>query len=638
MTHDTFAEASATLNRHSEALRAPQRAPIERAPRVAIVHDWLVTYAGAERVLEQMLACFPQADVFSLVDFVEDRKFLHGKRATTSFIQRLPLARKKYRAYLPLMPIAIEQLDLSAYDLVISSSHAVAKGVLTGPDQVHISYVHSPIRYAWDLQHQYLEQSNLTRGLRSIMARAVLHYIRNWDTRTSNAVDHFVANSQFIARRIKKVYHRDSRVIFPPVDVQSFLVGEDKEDFYLTASRMVPYKKIDLIVEAFSRMPGKRLVVIGDGPEMRAIRAKAGPNIEILGYQPFSVLHDHMRRAKAFVFAAEEDFGIAPVEAQACGTPVIAFGKGGVLETVRELGDPHPTGIFFREQSVPSIVAAVREFEQNAQRFSPHDCRLNAERFSIATFRERFMAFVEQVMPGATRQADDASSTGNASGASSGSMPGSVRVLALDQSGGLDEAELSLLNVASHLRESVEVVLFDDGPFRLALEDAGVAVDVLDAPVLYGETGRKRRPKSRTLSGIVSLVRETVKRARHVDVIYANTPRTMLVGALAGMVVRRPVVWHLRQSVGADPLGRAQRLALKWCARVALDRAIADSAASKHAFEAFTKSPRLRIDVVDEDERGQRGAGPAKSQPCAPRKQIESVSAILAQAAMRGAR
>jgi hypothetical protein len=638
MTHDTFAEASATLDRHSEAFRAPQRAPIERAPRVAIVHDWLVTYAGAERVLEQMLACFPQADVFSLVDFVEDRKFLHGKRATTSFIQRLPLARKKYRAYLPLMPIAIEQLDLSAYDLVISSSHAVAKGVLTGPDQVHISYVHSPIRYAWDLQHQYLEQSNLTRGLRSIMARAVLHYIRNWDTRTSNAVDHFVANSQFIARRIKKVYHRDSRVIFPPVDVQSFLVGEDKEDFYLTASRMVPYKKIDLIVEAFSRMPGKRLVVIGDGPEMKAIRAKAGPNIEILGYQPFSVLHEHMRRAKAFVFAAEEDFGIAPVEAQACGTPVIAFGKGGVLETVRELGDAHPTGIFFREQSVPSIVAAVREFEQNAHRFSPHDCRLNAERFSIATFRERFMAFVEQVMPGATRHVDDASSTGDSSGVSSASMPGSVRVLALDQSGGLDEAEVSLLKVASHLRESVEVVLFDDGPFRLALEDAGVAVDVLDAPVLYGETGRKRRPKSRTLSGIVSLVRETVKRARHVDVIYANTPRTMLVGALAGMVVRRPVVWHLRQSVGADPLGRAQRLALKWCARVALDCAIADSAASKHAFEAFTKSPRLRIDVVDEDQRGQRGAEPAKSQPCAPRKQIESVSAILAQAAMRGAR
>ncbi|PMS19773.1 glycosyl transferase family 1 [Trinickia dabaoshanensis] len=638
MSHHTFADASVTLDRHSEASKAPQPAPIARAPRVAIVHDWLVTYAGAERVLEQMIACFPQADVFSLVDFVEDRKFLHGKRATTSFIQRLPLARKKYRAYLPLMPIAIEQLDLSAYDLVISSSHAVAKGVLTGPDQVHISYVHSPIRYAWDLQHQYLEQSNLTRGLRSAMARAVLHYIRNWDTRTSNAVDHFVANSQFIARRIRKVYHRDSRVIFPPVDVQSFLVREDKEDFYLTASRMVPYKKIDLIVEAFSRMPGKRLVVIGDGPEMKAIRAKAGPNIEILGYQPFAALHDHMRRAKAFVFAAEEDFGIAPVEAQACGTPVIAYGKGGALETVRELGDAHPTGIFFREQSVPSIVAAVREFEGNAGRFSALDCRLNAERFSIATFRERFMAFVEQVMPGATSPIEDTPSASGTGGTSPVSTAGSVRVLALDQSGGLDEAEVSLLDVASHMKESVEVVLFDDGPFRLALEEAGVAVDVLDAPVLNGASERKRPPKARTLSGIASLVRETVKRARHVDVIYANTPRTMLVGALAGMVARRPVVWHLRQSVGADPLGRAQRLALKWCARVALDRAIADSAASKHAFEAFTKAPRLRIDVVDEEPRAVRGAEAAKSQAGSPRKRIESVSAILAQAAMRGAR
>src|SRR5581483_1133942 len=332
---------------------------------------------------------------------------------------------------------------------------------------------------------------------------------------------------------------------FPPVDVQSFIVGEEKEDFYLTASRMVPYKKIDLIVEAFSRMPGRRLVVIGDGPEMKAIRAKAGPNVEILGYQPFAVLHDHMRRAKAFVFAAEEDFGIAPVEAQACGTPVIAFGKGGVLETVRALGQPHPTGVFFREQNVPSIVGAVREFEQNAHRFSALDCRMNAERFSISTFRERFMAFVEQVMPGATQRGDGVPASGGDGGGSPTPMPGAVRVLALDQSGGLDDAELSLLNVASHLRESVEVVLFDDGPFRLALEEAGVAVDVLDAPALYGLTGRKGPPKSRTLSGLVSLVRETVKRARHVDVIYANTPRTMLVGALAGMVVRRPVVWHL---------------------------------------------------------------------------------------------
>ncbi|MCA3826671.1 MAG: glycosyltransferase, partial [Burkholderia sp.] len=239
----------AALRRPVPAERAGARQP-SRALRVAIVHDWLVTYAGAERVLEQIVACFPDADLFSLVDFLDDRAFVRGKPVTTSFIQKLPFARTKYRSYLPLMPLAIEQLDVSEYDLVISSSHAVAKGVLTGPDQVHISYVHSPIRYAWDLQHQYLEQSNLTHGPKSLLARMILHYIRNWDTRTANAVDGFVANSAFIARRIKKVYHRDAAVIFPPVDVDAFSLNAEKEDFYLTASRMVPYKKIDLLVEA----------------------------------------------------------------------------------------------------------------------------------------------------------------------------------------------------------------------------------------------------------------------------------------------------------------------------------------------------------------------------------------------------
>jgi hypothetical protein len=183
----------------------------DKTVRIAIVHDWLVTYAGAEKVLEQIVACFPDADLFSLVDFLDDRSFLRGKPVTTSFIQKLPLARTRYRAYLPLMPLAIEQLDVSAYDVVISSSHAVAKGILTGPDQVHISYVHSPIRYAWDLQHQYLQQSKLTAGPKSAMARLILHYIRNWDIRTSNSVDGFVANSDFIARRIRKVYQRGRR-------------------------------------------------------------------------------------------------------------------------------------------------------------------------------------------------------------------------------------------------------------------------------------------------------------------------------------------------------------------------------------------------------------------------------------------
>ncbi|WP_446924527.1 glycosyltransferase, partial [Klebsiella pneumoniae] len=237
-----------------------------------------------------------------------------------------PSSKKKYQKYLPLMPLAIEQLDVSSHDVILSSSHAVAKGILTGPDQLHISYVHSPIRYAWDLQHQYLREANLSNGIKGFLAKWILHNIRVWDNRTANGVDHFVANSKFISRRIKKVYGRDAEVIYPPVDVDRFLLNENKDDYYFTASRLVPYKRIDLIVEAFSHMPNKKLVVIGDGSEMNKIKSKATKNIEILGYQENSVMQEHMRKAKAFVFAAEEDFGITPVEAQACGTPVIAFG------------------------------------------------------------------------------------------------------------------------------------------------------------------------------------------------------------------------------------------------------------------------------------------------------------------------
>lgn len=248
------------------------------------------------------------------------------------------------------MPLAIEQLDVSSHDVVISSSHAVAKGVLTGPDQLHISYVHSPIRYAWDLQHQYLREAALDSGIKGILAKYILHKMRVWDSRTSNGVDHFIANSHFISRRIKKVYGREADVIYPPVDINRFPLFEEKEDFYLTASRLVPYKRIDLIVEAFSNMPDKKLVVIGDGSEMSKIKAKAKSNIEIMGYQSSNVMLDYMQKAKAFVFAAEEDFGITPVEAQACGTPVIAFGKGGSLETIRPLGVLNPTGIFLNSK------------------------------------------------------------------------------------------------------------------------------------------------------------------------------------------------------------------------------------------------------------------------------------------------
>ena len=369
--------------------------------RVAVVHEWLVTAAGSELVLEQILQCYPQADLFCVVDFLDDqhRHMTLGKRAQTTFIQRLPGARRHYRSYLPLMPLAIEQLDLSGYDLVISSSHAVAKGVLTGPDQVHVSYVHSPIRYAWDLQHQYLNESGMARGLKGAVARVLLSYLRMWDSRTSNGVDAFIANSHFIARRIHKTYRRDARVIYPPVALEPMPANARRDEFFVTASRMVPYKRIELIVEAFTAMPQHKLVVIGDGPDMPKVRAKAGPNVQILGFQPRDVLLDHLSRARAFVFAAEEDFGIAPVEAQAMGTPVIAYGKGGALESVVPVGTGRPaTGLFFAEQSVPDIVDAVGRFVADAARFTPRACRDNAELFSAERFKREFMAEVNRAL------------------------------------------------------------------------------------------------------------------------------------------------------------------------------------------------------------------------------------------------
>lgn len=360
--------------------------------KIAIVHDWLVTYAGAERVLEQMLLLYPDADLYSLIDFLPDteRQFLRGKPVRTSFLQRIPGMRRGYRRFLPLMPLAVEQFDLSSYDLVVSSSYAVAKGVLTGPDQLHICMCYSPMRYAWDLQHQYLRETGLDRGLRSVFARALLHYMRNWDARTGNGVDEFIAISAFVARRIRKIYRREAAVIYPPVDVREFTPGQSKDGSYVTASRLVPYKRIDLLVEAFSGLPDRSLVVIGDGPELRRIRSKAGSNVTLLGAQPPPVLREHLQRARAFVFAAEEDFGIAPLEAQACGTPVIAFGKGGSLETIRGLEHPQPTGVFFDEQTVPAVQHAVQLFEREQHRISPAACRENALRFESDRFRREF--------------------------------------------------------------------------------------------------------------------------------------------------------------------------------------------------------------------------------------------------------
>lgn len=366
--------------------------------KIAIVCDWLITHAGAERVLAEILQCFPSADVFAVVDFVppEKRDFLLNKPVKTTFIQHLLFAKKYYRHYLPLMPLAIEQLDVSTYDVIISSSHAVAKGVITAAHQLHISYIHSPMRYAWDLQHQYLKDAGLEKGIKSFLVKYMLHKMRLWDLRTANNVDYFIANSHFIARRIWKTYRRDAEVIYPAVDTQIFTPSAQKENFYLAASRLVSYKKMDVIVESFSAMPDKKLIVIGDGPDFAKIKAKAKDNITFLGFQPIAQLIHYLQQAKAFIFAAEEDFGLLPVEAQACGTPVIAFAKGGALETVRGLDTDHPTGIFFHEQTTAAIQEAIAVFEENETVFKPEFFQKNVARFSQTEFREQFKNFVLQ--------------------------------------------------------------------------------------------------------------------------------------------------------------------------------------------------------------------------------------------------
>ncbi len=363
--------------------------------KVAIVHEWFVDYSGSERLVEQMLNLFPQADLFAQVEYLAEnlRGFIKNKKVTTSFIQKLPFARKHYRQYLPLMPLAVEQFDLSEYDLVLSNNHAVSKGVITGPDQLHICMCCSPIRYAWDLTHQYLRESGLTGGIKGWLAKIILHRMRMWDFRTSNGVDRFIAISNFIARRIEKVYRRQSEIIYPPVDVESFALNRHKDDYYLAASRMVPYKGIRQIVEAFASLPDKKLIVIGDGPEFNKIKSIATENVTLLGFQPTTILRKYMQKARAYIFAAEEDFGIMPVEAQACGTPVIAYGKGGALETVIE----NKTGIFFDRQTPETITQAIDRFEK-LPHFNPETIRANANRFSIERFQRELKSFVEEAL------------------------------------------------------------------------------------------------------------------------------------------------------------------------------------------------------------------------------------------------
>jgi glycosyltransferase involved in cell wall biosynthesis len=367
--------------------------------KYALVHEWLTPKAtgGSELVVREILKHI-DADLYSLIDFesVNPQSYLFKKEITTTFLQKFPQARNGVQKYLPLLPLAIEQLDLGDYDVILSSSHAVAKGVLTNSHQLHICYCHTPMRYAWDLTFDYLKGDRKGRGVRGIIARYVLHRLRQWDVISANRVDYFIANSQHTAKRIWRCYRRPAKVIYPPVDLKKFDFQPEKEDFYLTISRLVSYKQICLIVRAFNRLQ-KPLVIIGEGPQLEEIRQLAQPNVKVLGWQPQEIVQKYMTKAKAFVYAACEDFGIALVEAQACGTPVIAYGKGGALETVKDIRqDPkNGTGLFFNVQQPESLIEAVKTFEQLQNKIDPESCRLQAISFEPTVFQQSYLKCIE---------------------------------------------------------------------------------------------------------------------------------------------------------------------------------------------------------------------------------------------------
>lgn len=362
--------------------------------RVALVHDWFPAYRGGERVVSSLLGLFPEADVFTLFDFLSQAdhdEYFGGKKFTVSAMNRWPLARRYYRHLFFLCPFFMEQFNVVEHDGVISSSAAFARGVLTRPDQPHLCYIHSPIRYAWDQQFEYLEQAGLGFGPKGLLFRWFLHRARMWDVRTAYGPDLMVTNSTYVRERVRRIYGRDAEVIFPPVDVENLPFYEHKDDYYVVASFLVPYKRIDLIVRAFNAMPNRRLMILGDGQQERELKAMAGPNISFAGHLPRAAFLDAIAKAKAFVFAGCEDFGIVLAEAQACGTPLIAFGRGGARDIVRTGEDcDNPTGLLFDRQTPETIMEAVEAFEANANRIAPQACRDSAMRFSEARFHREF--------------------------------------------------------------------------------------------------------------------------------------------------------------------------------------------------------------------------------------------------------
>ena len=366
----------------------------------ALVHEWLTPKAtgGSELVVKEILQ-FIDADLYALIDFESTNpdSYLYQRQIGTTFLQNLPGVKGGVQKYLPLMPIAIEQLDLRHYDVILSSAHAVAKGILTTPQQLHLCYCHTPMRYAWDLTFDYLRQSRLGQGIPGIFTRYLLHRLRQWDVISANRVDYFIANSHFTASRIWRSYRRRADVVYPPVNIDRFTCTADKEDFYLTVCRLVGYKQVAPIVEAFN-LNGRNLVVIGTGTELQKLQQIAKPNVTILGYQPDTVVQDYLARAKAFVYAACEDFGIVLVEAQACGTPVIAYGVGGAAETVLDIRS-HPkcgTGILFPAQTTAAILTAVATFETYHQQFQAERIRTHAESFAASVFRSQYLSLVDR--------------------------------------------------------------------------------------------------------------------------------------------------------------------------------------------------------------------------------------------------
>jgi glycosyltransferase involved in cell wall biosynthesis len=361
--------------------------------KVALVHDWLYVYAGAERVLAEIMRCIPVSAIYSLIDFLpaEQRDFLQGKTVQVSFLQQLPWAKRLYQRYLPLMPAAIESFDLRDYDVVISTSSAVAKGVLTTPTQLHVCYLQARnLRQLYDERFAYLA-SGWWRPLQEVL----MSRVRVWDAVAAHRPDVTVANSEFVRRWHEHRHGIASRTIYPPVDVQLFgqAYTERKEDYFVTVGRFERYKMIEVVVEAFNRL-GRRLVVIGDGSKRLALKRAAGRNVEFTGQLAPREVAKVVGKARAMVYCAREDFGIAPVEAQAAGTPVIGFGEGGLLETVRDLGCEAPTGIFFGAQLPEAIITAVRRFDDAQHLISAMNCRRNAQRFSTERFHREFREFL----------------------------------------------------------------------------------------------------------------------------------------------------------------------------------------------------------------------------------------------------